>query len=999
MTKNDETTINQNILLSNEIRRGLTSQEIDKRLKEFGLNKLPQKKPRSALAILVAQFRNPLIYIITVAAIISLLLNQFEDAIIIGVVIAIDSIVGFFQEYRAEKTMNTLRNLLKPLARVMRAGTVMEIDTTLIVPDDLVMLGPGDKIPADGEFMEIVNLSINEAILTGESEPIMKNFGDRGFMGTTVMSGRGLMQVTATGLNTQLGKIAESMSEIKEKPTPLQTRLDKFGRSLTIMVIIICVAIFLTGTLLRYEVLNMIELSIVLAIAAIPEGLIIAVTMILVIGMRVVLRKKGLVRRLLAVETLGSVSTICTDKTGTLTEGIMQVVRIEFQNEIAALQAMILCNNMEDSLEISLHDYVVSRNLDPSMMQSENPRIHEIPFSSESKYMLTVNLVDGIETGFVKGAPDVVMNFCDLDAVTRETITAQLDEWASSGLKLLGIAFKYGNEPRHLSGYTWNGLIGIQDPIRPSVKDAIVSCRKAGIKIKMITGDYRKTAEKVAQALGLAIGSEQVMEGKELEEIDDEELARIVEDIVVFCRVSPQHKLKIVKALQTVGEITAMIGDGVNDAPALKKADIGVSVGRATDVAQEAASLILLDNNFSTLVNSIEAGRTIFDNIKKVVAYVLSNSFAEIVLIFGTFILGWPAPLTVPQLLWIHLICDGPCDIALGFEKGEKGIMEEPPKSLEENILPVKSKFLIIAISFTLGLICLAIFQSFSETGNIIEGRTIVFSVVAFSPLIYIFSYRSLSRSILTSRRITENKWLLGSVLLGIVQVLMGIYLPGLSQILQLIPLTTMGWIIVVIMALFMIFIVEVFKFIEKKIRGSPISRVSKILQNVQKSIPGINDLNNISVDIMKDKTFIKFAFGIPAETPLEDAHELASLIESRIENEFPLNLRRNLEIISHIEPIIPIGTKVHSHAMRPSSPEIRASITEAMNSLSLERLKHWNHLNTIEEGTDISVSLTAYFDKNTNIYDTHLMAHEIEGEIRRKIPGLKRFIVHSEPE
>jgi len=973
----------------------LTSQEASELRRKYGLNKLPEKKPRSPLSILAAQFKNPLIYIITIAAIISVILAQFEDAIIIIVVIAIDSIVGFFQEYRAEKTMSALRNLLKPMARVIRNGDPVELETIEIMPGDLVMVGPGDKIAADGSFLETVNLGINEAILTGESEPILKKIDDPAFMATTVLAGRGLLQVTATGLNTQLGKIAASISEIKEKATPLQTRLEKFGKTLTYIVICISLAIFLTGTLMRYGILDMIELAIVLAIAAIPEGLIIAVTMILAIGMKAILKRKGLVKKLLAVETLGSVSTICTDKTGTLTEGIMRVVRTDFRSEEYAFYAMVLCNNVENSLEISLLDHVKSKLVDPQIMIEKCPRIHEVPFSSETKYMLTVNTIDGVEVGLIKGAPDIVMNFCSLSPEEKGVLVKQLEDWAGAGLKMLGVAYKKGNNPKELANYTWNGFIGIEDPIRVSVKDAISLCRKAGIKIKMITGDYRKTAEKVAMNLGLATGPEQVIEGKDLDAMSEGELAKIVKSLVIFCRVTPQHKMKIVTALQAAGEITAMIGDGVNDAPALKKADIGVSVGNATDVAQETASLILLDNNFNTLVNSVEEGRIIFDNIRKVVAYVLSNSFAEIFIIFGAFILGWQAPLTIAQILWIHLICDGPSDICLGFERSEKGIMEEPPKSLDESILTVKSKFLIIAISCSSALICLILFNTLRST-DLVLSRTIVFSILAVQGLIYIFSYRSLSYSVFKSGRITSNKWLLGSVISGLLLVVVALYLPGLNSVLEVIPLDLFGWAVVLSISFLMLFIVEICKFAEKKIRGTPITRVSKILQDVRKKMPEINNLHNISVDILKDKTLIQFHFGIPAETPLESAHDLATMFEAKIEEEFPTAMRRNLEIFSHLEPATITTPKMHSHTQRPTPPQIQAEIAEAVKSVP--GLKRWNHLNVIDEDNNISVSLIAYFDGSMNIGDAHHLTEDIEAEIRKRIPSLKRCFVHSEP-
>ena len=983
-------------IFENYLKKGLTNADASERLKKFGLNKLPETKRRSPLTILISQLMNPLIYVISAAAIISLILAEYADAAIILVVIILDCVMGFIQENKAESTMSFLRRLLRPIARVIRDGNVVEIDVTEIVVDDIVMLNPGDKTPADGKILEAISLSANEAILTGESESIMKKADDMGFMGTTILSGRGFMKVTSTGLSTELGKIAESLREIKTEATPLQIRLDKFSKTLTYLVIGICVVIFTTGIILKFDILQSIELSIVLAIAAIPEGLIIAVTMILVIGMRAILRRKGLVKRLLAVEILGTVTTICTDKTGTLTEGIMQIVKTDFQSEQKAAFTMTLCNNLADSLEVSLWNHVKAMNLDPQEIFDKYPRGYEIPFSSENKYMLTSNYIDGIEVGLIKGAPDIVMDYCNLNSDQKEALGRELEEWAGLGLKVLALAFKDTGNIREIKDFTWIGMVGIEDPIRPTVKEAIALCRRAGIKVKMITGDFRKTAEKVAQNLGLMVGSHQIIEGKELEQITEEELARIVKNIVIFCRVTPQHKLKIVNALQMNNEITAMIGDGVNDAPALKKSNIGVSVGNATDVAKETANLVLLDNNFGTLVNSVEEGRVIFDNIKKVVAYVLSNSFAEIFVLFIAFILGWPIPLTVAQILWIHLVCDGPADIALGFERGEKGIMDEPPKYFMESILDQKSKFLIVTISMASALWCLIFFRIFWNFGDIDLGRTIVFAVLGIQSMIYIFSYRSLHYSIFKSGNIFANKPLILSVILGISLIVLGVYVPGLNTLLNTVPLDLLDWGIVLAEGFSMIAIVELVKFLYNKFHPTPIKEVFKNLQHAQLKIPEINHLHNISVDILRDKTIIQFHFDLPAETPLEEAHKIANTIEQRIQEEFPVQSRRNLEIISHIEPGAIPYAKLHSHAARPASLEIQNHIENTLNNAP--QIKRWENLMILEEGKNIVISVIAYFEGDLSILQVHQATEKIESEIRKQVPNIKRCIIHSEP-
>lgn len=811
-------------------KNGLTSSQVLERKRSFGLNKLPEKKGRTALTIYLSQFRNPLVYIITIAAFISVILAEYNDALIIGIVILLNTVVGFFQEYRAEKAVIALRRLIRPTAKVVRDDQMIEIDASELVPDDIVAINGGDKIAADGRLIQAVNLHVNEAILTGESESVAKDVGDTVYMGTTALAGRGLMRITSTGALTELGKIAGSLAEMKEEPTPLQVRLEGFGRSLTYIVIVMSALILGIGLLSGIGLLEMIEIAVVLAIAAIPEGLPIAVTMILVIGMRAILRRKGLVKRLLAVETLGSVTTICTDKTGTLTEGNMQVVRTDFRSEKMAVNAMALCNNLADSLEVTLWNKVKTTGVDPKSLSEKCERIHEVPFASENKYMLTVNIVEGAEIALLKGAPEVVLEYCSLPQEEKERAVEEFTEWANSGLKVLALAYKQKGNTRELRDFEWLGLVGMADPVRPSVKDAVALCRKAGIKVKIVTGDYRGTAQKVAATIGLSVGADQILEGKDLEIMTESDLVKIVNKIVLFCRVAPHHKLKIVNALQKCGEVTAMIGDGVNDAPALKKANIGVSVGNATDVAQETASLILLDNNFKTLVDTIEEGRIIFDNIKKVVAYVLSNSFAEILIIFGAMVLGWPVPLTVPQILWIHLICDGPSDIVLGFERGEKGIMDEKPKSLKESILDSWGKTLILAISIVSAISSLILFWSFWQIyGDIESGRTIVFTVLAVQELIYIFAYRNLRHSLFKSGNFFTNKPLFITVALGLIQQLLALYVPFLNSVLGVVPLHLNDWALVLGVGFGMLFIVETVKYTmrhaKKKEKVSPLQQ------------------------------------------------------------------------------------------------------------------------------------------------------------------------------
>lgn len=796
---------------------GLSESQVETRRKEYGMNALPARKRPSRIAIFLSQFTNPLVYVILGAAMISLLLKEFKDFYIIMAVVLFDAILGYIQERQAEETYESLRKLVKPTATVVRDGHRKEVDVTDLVPGDVVILTAGDRIPADGIVLESVRMAAGEAILTGESESIRKDTtpGQNAlYMGTTVLTGRGIMQVSRTGKDTELGKIATSLSETEDEATPLQLRLADFSHTLTRLVIVITAVLFFIGLAGGRPFLEMARVAVILAIAAIPEGLLIAVTVILVIGMRKILKRQGLVKRLLAVETLGSVTTICTDKTGTLTYGVMTVSKADFAMHDRGIEALVLCNNLEDSLEVALWDYAKASGIeDPEEFQKSSKRIEEEPFSSEIRYMRTVNVVRGSEVAYVKGAPEVVIAMCGLSDDEKAKTQKTVEAWADDGLKVLGIAVKEGGDFQDQCGYSWAGLVGIEDPIRDEVITSIRSCQEAGIKVKIITGDYERTAVSIARRLGLAVPSEGIINGETLNGITDEELAVRAKEATVFARISPHQKLRIVSALQASGEIVAMIGDGVNDAPALKKSNIGVAVGNATDVAKEASDLILLDSNFKTIVAAVEEGRVVFDNIRKVVSYTLSNSFAEILLIFGAMILKWPAPLTVAQILWIHLICDGPVDMVLGFEPAENGIMKEKPKPVSEPILGRLGIGLIAAISITAALACLGMFGHYLFIHeDIIVARSLCFETLAVISLVYVFAYRSMRKSIFHTGHLLSNKPLLVSVAIGFVFAIGAIQVPALRQALGLVTLSTPEWGMVFAVAFALLIIVEVGK-------------------------------------------------------------------------------------------------------------------------------------------------------------------------------------------
>ncbi len=812
-----------------EIHKGLTSAEVLERRQQYGENQLPAEKPTPVWTILLNQLKSPLVYIILAAAAVSLAVGEYGDFAIIMVVVVIDAVLGFVQEYQAQRTYTSLKGLLKPTTTVIRDGERCEVEVRELVPGDLVVLNAGEHIPADGFILESAKLTVDEAILTGESEPVGKVAAtdeasmeehNQVSMGTTAVTGRGLVRVTHTGARTELGHIATSLQEHVDDDTPLQVRLKNFSKTLSWIVVLFTSAILVVGMLMGRGFLDMLRTSIILAIAAVPEGLLIAVTVILVLGMRKILKRNGLVKRLLAVETLGSVTVICTDKTGTLTEGRMRVTRVDMVDERRAMQTIVLCNNLEGPVDVALWEYAKSQmKTNPQDLADGSERLAEELFSSETKFMSAHVRLNGERNDYLKGAPEIVLGMCQISEEEKNRILAQVDQWAGEGLRLLGLAYRPHKVLEDHSGYAWLGLLAMEDPIRAGVMEAIRVARRAGIQVKMITGDYRRTAERIGRTIGLMQEGDLILVGDELANMDDVQLQEQVKRTSIFARIRPQDKLRIVRALQANGDITAMIGDGVNDAPALKRANIGVVVGSATDVAKETADLILLDNNFRTIVAAVEEGRVIFENIRKVVAYTLSNSFAEVLAIFTAMMLRWPAPLAVAQILWIHLICDGPSDIVLGFEPKEEGIMEEKPKSVHEPVLPALGLSLIAFISSASAIAALLLFGHFYQIHNDpIEGRSIVFASFAVNSMVYIFAYRSLRLPLFRMSPLSQNKPLVWAVLAGLATAFIAFLVPGLREVLGIVPLTWDEWALVGGVAIGLLFVVEIGKWLNFRV-------------------------------------------------------------------------------------------------------------------------------------------------------------------------------------
>jgi Ca2+-transporting ATPase len=804
---------------------GLTAPEVLTRRMQHGENRLPVERSTPAWTILLNQVKSPLVYIILVAALVSLAAREYSDFAIILAVVVIDVILGFVQEYQAQKTYTALKGLLKPTTTVLRDSERKEVEIWELVPGDLVLINAGEKVSGDGQLIESIKLVVDEAILTGESEPVNKVVDEVVFMGTTALTGRGLIQIMQTGPATELGKIATSLQEHVEEDTPMQKRLKSFSKTLTWIVIGFTSVILITGLLMGTRFLDMLRTSIILAIAAVPEGLLIAITVILVLGMRKILKRNGLVKRLLAVETLGSVTVICTDKTGTLTEGRMRISKTEFLDPERALQTMVLCNDLEGPVDIAMWERARQiMNSDPQQMVDMSKRLEEELFTSETKYMITAitgNLFQDQGYNFLKGAPEIVLGMCEISPEEKARFLKLVDQWAGDGLRMIGLAYRPLGKLDDYNGYTWVGLVGMEDPVREGVVEAIRVAKKAGIQVKMITGDYRLTAEHIARTTGLLQPDDQSMEGPEVAALTDAQLQERVRITSVFARIRPQDKLRIIKALQANGEITSMIGDGVNDAPALQRANIGVVVGSATDVAKETADLILLDNNFRTIVAAIEEGRVIFQNIRKVVAYTLSNSFAEVLTIFISMILGWPAPLIVAQILWIHLICDGPSDIVLGFEPKEHGIMDEKPRSLKQPILNHLGLSLIGVISISSAAAVLFLFHHlYSAHGNAVEGRSIVFASFAVNSMVYIFAYRSMRLPLFRMQKLSANMPLVWAVLAGLAMAVLPFLIPALRNLLGLVQLTFLEWLEVAGIALGLLAVVEVGKWISNKLHA-----------------------------------------------------------------------------------------------------------------------------------------------------------------------------------
>lgn len=882
--------------LNTNLDSGLKAAEVETNLAKYGPNELTEQKGKSFLSKIKDQFSDFLVLILIGAALVSILVGEVQDAVVILAIVIVNAFLGLYQEGKAEKSLEALKKMASPNAKVVRNGVTEVIPSADLVPGDLVLLDAGDIIPADLRLVESSNLKIEEASLTGESVPVEKkskshfdtdvSLGDRlnmAYMSTIVTYGRGKGVVVGTGHDTEIGKIATMIQSFEEETTPLQKKLNQLGKVLGITTIIVCLAVFGIGMLQGREVLEMFMVSISLAVAAIPEGLPAIVTIVLAIGMNKMVKRNAIVKKLLAVETLGTTTVICSDKTGTLTQNEMTVVKVYTDGKILnitgggydpvgdflqdgekieldsigdldtllSISALTNDANLEksgdvykiigDPTEGALVTLAGKANIKKAEINKSYPRVEEIPFDSERKMMTTFheNYIPEKVVSFTKGAPDIIIDRCShismdnkivpfTEAMKKEVLGVN-SNFSKDALRVLSFAYKeYDNLPENISpdinerDMIFVGLTGMIDPPRVEAKEAIKLCKQAGIKTVMITGDFKDTAFAIAKELGMAETEDQAMMGDELNNISDEELQEVVKRVKVYARVSPEHKVRIISALKANGDVTAMTGDGVNDALALKRADIGISMGiTGTDVAKNTAEMILTDDNFASIVSAVEEGRIIYSNIKKFVFFLLSCNIGEILLVFVSILLKWPVPLLPIQLLWLNLVTDSFPALALGVEKGDPDIMNEAPRSTDE---PILDKSMIFGITFqSIAIAAASLFaykwglDTFGFEGQgLLQARTIAFATLIAAELLRAYSSRSDKFSLFKIGLFT-NMTMVYATTFSFVLLLGVLYVPFLQPIFKTFALGFTEWKIVLSFAFIPLIAGELYKFIFRR--------------------------------------------------------------------------------------------------------------------------------------------------------------------------------------
>lgn len=843
---------------------GLSAAQADQRLREHGPNKLRESKPRTAFQKFLDQMKDPMVIILIVAAVVSLAINIYDmskgekadwiEPIVIVLIVVVNGILGVIQESRAEAALEALRNLSAPNARVLRDGTLRAIPSTELVPGDIVELEAGDVVPADCRLLESHSLKCDESALTGESVPAEKDAAvqiadiaplaersNMAYAGCAVSYGRGRAIVVETAMNTETGKIASMLEQEDSSITPLQQKLSQLGKYLGFLALGICAVIFVIGLIDSLPPMEMFMTAVSLAVAAIPEGLPAIVTIVLAIGVQRMVAKNAIIRRLPAVEALGSASVICSDKTGTLTQNRMTLVRAYASEHMVDLEGDIpegllmlvrlatLCTDgsvqmvdgreqhIGDPTETAIVAYALRHGMPKEELTGMHPRLGEIPFDSDRKLMTTIHLIADRKVVIVKGAPDVLLDRCvsgNLEAAAKAN-----EEMGAEALRVLAIAYKYIDEvpvdcrPEELEQeLTFAGLLGMIDPPRPEAVEAIAECHSAGIETVMITGDNVVTASAIARELGILTEETEAVTGAQLASMSDDELAAGIRRYRVYARVTPADKIRIVKAWQQAGGIVSMTGDGVNDAPALKAADIGCAMGvTGTDVAKGAADMILTDDNFATIVTAVREGRGIYDNIRKAVQFLLSCNLGEVLTVFVSMLLWKESPLLPIQLLWVNLVTDGLPALALGMEPVEKDVMQHPPRPKNEGVFARGLGLASALQGLMIGALTLIAYFIGSRLGNSIPlGETMAFATLALSQLVHAFNVRS-SHSLFRVGWF-RNKYMLGAFAGSLILMLAVLLIPPLQTVFSLVPMTAEHWKLVSLLAVSPLVIVEVAK-------------------------------------------------------------------------------------------------------------------------------------------------------------------------------------------
>ena len=854
---------------------GLSEDEAKKRLKKFGANELPHEKSLSKLRLFLNQFNNPLMFVMVITVTISMLLKHYTDTLIMVMVILSNVVVAFYQENKAGNAIKSLNRMVKINARVVRHKEEKQIESEFLVVGDIIIMQAGDKVPADARILESRNLKVNEASLTGESVAVdksphklpsktqMTDQKNMVFMGTIVEEGFAKAVVVATSLQTQMGEIVHLLATTEEELTPLQKELLRLAKLTAGFVTIVIFIIFGIGLLRGQPMSDILLASLSLAVSAIPAELLPAITIILVLAMRRILKNKGLVRKLVSNETLGSVTVICTDKTGTLTEGKMAVTHLVTKTkelsgrklarftiddpdpELEKLKQLVKISVLNNDAflekpdpspdhwimhgkitEPALLRFSVKMGFDKQTLEQEHLLIDKIYFSSDLKYSATLRETDDDEaTLFVIGAPEIIF----AHSIDSKELLPRIDTLTKQGLRVLAVAhktFKVRPKYKKLHDLVKNlelvGLIALEDPIREDVPEAIKLTERAGIKTVIVTGDHKITAGVIAKKIGLKVREDQILEGQELDSLSDEELKLRVGQIIVFARVSPKHKLRIVDALQANGEVVGMVGDGVNDAPALKSSDIGIAVNSGTDVTKEVADLVLLDNGFGTIIKSIEQGRIIFSNIRKIFIYLLVDDFSEIYIFLMAMILGLPLPLLPAQILWINLVEAGLPDLSLTTEQESDHVMDQAPRPKKEPVMNRPLKFWFSSaflLSGTMALILFTVILHFTQ--NMEKARTMTFVFMGLDSLFFAYCVRSFRQSIFRLN-IFNNIILTAATLISLSLLLTAVYAPSLQKLLSTVSLGVIEWLMITSLVVIEIVLIEISKdfFLFKKNRA-----------------------------------------------------------------------------------------------------------------------------------------------------------------------------------